>query len=267
MSTTIQKLQNFLLSIGIYLAKRQITASLPELLRLVWPKETNLELVRIGSPSQADGGYLLPKDFDGVSRVFSPGVAESVEFEKHFLNLGIPCDLIDGSIQEAPEDHPLIHFQKLWLAAETTKTSICLDDWVAARAEPGEDLILQMDIEGSEYEVLLAVSQEVIDRFRIIVIEMHDLRSVFSRHGLTSFRLAMNKLLKNHIVVHAHPNNCNPPLREKGLIWPDVMEVTLLRKDRVKSIHGDATLPHHLDLDNTSNPSIRLVSPPSLLTQ
>ena len=203
----------------------------------------------------------MPQDFESVSRIFSPGVAESVEFEKHFLGLGIPCELIDGSIEASPEEHPLINFRKLWLSGETREDSICLDDWVTQRAHPNEDLMLQMDIEGSEYEVLLAASQEVLDRFRIIVLELHDLRSVFSRSGLVLFRLAINKLKTNHTIVHAHPNNCNPPLMIGGLVWPDVMEITLVRKDRIKEFYGDASLPHPLDLDNTPNPSIHLVNP------
>lgn len=261
MSNLIQKIQNFLISKGIYLASRQSAAFVSDLLNLIWPKETNLVLVRIGSLHQADGGYLLPEDFEGISRIFSPGVANSIEFERFFLDLGIPCELVDGSIEKSPEDHPLITFQKLWLSAETKTDSISLDDWVASRAEPGEDLILQMDIEGAEYEALLATSRETLNRFRIMVIELHDLRSVFSRSGLALFRLMMNQLRENHVLVHAHPNNCNPPFVQRGLIWPDVMEITLIRKDRVKATLRDAELPHRLDLDNTPNPSIRLVRP------
>ena len=37
----------------------------------------------------------------------------------------------------------------------------------------GQDFLLQMDIEGGEYLSLLATPQELLRRFRIIVLEVH----------------------------------------------------------------------------------------------
>jgi hypothetical protein len=257
----LQKFQNWLVVRGLYIAKTQNRAFVSDLLKLIWPIETNLKLVRIGSKFKADGGYLVPDDLEGIQRLFSPGVSDNVDFESEFIKRGIPCELVDGSIDEPPTKDSLVTFKKLWLSSRTTDNSISLDDWVDSQSTPEEELLLQMDIEGSEYESILSASENTLSRFRIIVIELHDLRAVFSRRGLTLFELSMKKLLNTHVVVHAHPNNCNPPIEIDGLLWPDVLELTLIRRDRVTTIGAPARLPHHLDQDNTPNRHFALAMP------
>lgn len=258
MQPVLSRIQDLLLTRGLFVSKKQATASTKELISTIWPTKIDKPLIRIGSTTHADGGYLVPDDLSGIQRVFSPGVADTMDFEKHFLDLGIPCEMLDGSVEGAPEPHELASFQKLWLAAVTAQDSISLDDWVSQASKPKEDLVLQMDIEGAEYEALLAASSQTLNRFRIIVLELHDLRSVMSRMGLALFRSTLLHLRKTHEVVHAHPNNCCRGVVVGDLEWPDVLEITLLRKDRVSENLGRAELPHPLDRDNTPNRPIIL---------
>lgn len=261
MAQIIPAFQNALLELGLSLTKTSEHRRLDKKLRLIWPRQTEHDLVRIGSEAHADGGYLLPNDLDGIGRVFSPGVAQTMEFEKWFLDRGIPCEMIDGSVTQAPEQHPLAHFRSLWLGVESVGDTIGLDDWVQEAAQSDEDLILQIDIEGAEYGVILGAEAETLKRFRIIVIELHDLRAALSRAGSTLLEATLAKLARNHVIVHAHPNNCTPPLSYGGLVWPEVLELTLLRKDRVRALGGFAELPHQLDRDNTANPHFDLIAP------
>lgn len=265
MDIFLEKLQIWFAKRGIYVA-RALRASdiVTEMLRLIWPNTTNLQLIRVGSELRGDGGYLIPDDLAGLSRVFSPGVADSMEFEKIFLSKGIPCELIDGSVDGPPEEHELVRFQKKWLGAESTSESISLSDWVEQSALPGEDLLLQMDIEGSEYESIISAPSDTLERFRIMVIEVHDLRTAVSRSGLVLFRLFMRKLMESHIIVHAHPNNTCLPIEINGLVWPEVLELTLLRKDRAEEVGGPAQLPHPKDQDNTDRAHFYLVAPPAI---
>lgn len=253
--------QNWLLVRGYVLHRRDKTTDINELLRMIWPSQTNSSLVRVGSETTNDGGYLLPDDLEGIARVFSPGVADSMEFEKYFLELGIPCELIDGSISNLPFEHELANFEPLWLSRKSDMGSIKLSDWVDKRAKKNEDLILQMDIEGAEYECLLVEERETIERFRIIVIELHNLRQAFSPLGSVPIKLLITKLQDTHNIVHAHPNNCCPPVGLEGLVWPDVLELTFLRKDRGLVTNELARLPHWLDKDNTKNSSLSLKHP------
>lgn len=259
MSNLLPKLQNALLKQGMFLSKKQSTLSIAQLLEAVWPVRTEVPLIRIGSETQADGGYLVPNDLDGIHRVFSPGVAETMDFEQYFIDLGVPCEMIDGSVNDAPKPHRLANFKKLWLAGSSGDGRISLDDWVTRESEPSEELILQMDIEGAEYEVLLGASAETLRRFRIIVLELHDLRSAMSRMGLSLFLSTIQHLKLTHEIVHAHPNNCCLGVKSGNLEWPDVLELTLFRRDRFSHNLGPAELPHHLDRDNTPNRPINLI--------
>lgn len=261
MFTLITKIQNLALKYGVALSAKQNEATVADLLSLVWPIKTDLTLVRIGSRIQADGGYLVPDDLMGIDRVYSPGVAQTMEFEKHFLNMDIPCELIDGSVEDAPESFEKVRFQKLWLAADTATGRVSLDDWVESTSSKNEELALQIDIEGGEYESLLATSQATLKRFRFIVLELHDLRSAFTRSGITLLKLLLRKLKVTHEIIHLHPNNCCGGVRDGELIWPEVLELTLVRKDRISKVFGPAELPHKLDRDNTSNTSIVLKAP------
>ena len=263
MASLISKVQNLALRFGVALSTKQNVATVTDLLSMVWPSKTAIPLIRIGSESQADGGYLVPDDLEGIDRIYSPGVAQTMEFEKHFLAKGIPCELIDGSVDGAPESHAHARFQKLWLAADTGPGRISLDDWVNESSSQNDELALQIDIEGAEYECLLATSDQTLARFRFIVLELHDLRSAFTRSGLILLKSLLRKLKATHEIVHLHPNNCCGGVFEGDVVWPEVLELTLIRKDRVTKILGPAELPHHLDRDNTSNPPLVLKLPSS----
>ncbi|MGA0840372.1 MAG: FkbM family methyltransferase [Pseudomonadales bacterium] len=89
-------------------------------------------------------------------------------------------------------------FKKLWLDI-SGEQSITLADWIAEQEpERTGDFILQMDIEGAEYRNLIDAPAEVLDRFRIIVIEMHKL-AVFDVHSRATaagkLKLAIRKVL------------------------------------------------------------------------
>jgi hypothetical protein len=59
-----------------------------------------------------------------------------------------------------------------------------------------DDLILQMDIEGAEWHVLLNVSRDTLRRFRIIVIELHDLERLMDKHAFVIIGLPSNDYWK-----------------------------------------------------------------------
>ena len=204
---------------------------------------------------KGDGGYLAPDDFDGVSACFSPGVSDVAGFELEFANKGIPCFLIDASVEKAPIEHENIHFEPLFLGAKSVGPKlISLEDWVNQKAPGNKDLLLQIDIEGAEYEALLATSKDVLKRFRVIVMELHDLEFLMTnKYATIGFEAFLTHLRNVFDVVHIHPNNNRRPISHHGIEIPPVIEITLVRKDRVKldPIGFGSGLPHSLDSDNS----------------
>lgn len=214
----------------------------------VKPMRTNHQLVRIGGDS--DGGYLIPDDLAGIDTCFSPGVSAIAEFEDELTKRGIRCFLADYSVDGPPVQNPLFDFEKKFLGITNDHVFTTLDRWVETKAPGHSDLILQMDIEGSEYPVILDSSESTLRRFRIIVVEFHGLDSLFHPMGWELINTSFAKLLKHFRVVHIHPNNCSGALRVGQLCVPPIMEFTFIRNDRIGVMEPTVQFPHPLDRPN-----------------
>lgn len=219
-----------------------------ELIRSLRPKPCGRSLIRIGS--EGDGGYLLPDDLEGIAACFSPGVSTEVSFDLEMANRGMNVYMADASIDQLPENHDNFHFYKKFLGVVNDEKTMTLDKFRSV-CKIDDDCILQMDIENSEYAVLLSTSENVLKSFRIMVIEFHRFDDLFGRFQFELIKALFDKLLFNHDVVHIHPNNCCPVVKRFGLEVPRVMEFTLLRKDRFLTRQSDKLVfPHPLDRDN-----------------
>ena len=94
------------------------------------------------------------------------------------------------------------------LVAEVTESDKTTIDDYCARHNIRPTLV-KMDIEGAEYEVIHSLSTHLLERFRIIVVEFHELDRLIRSDCLRWMGAALRKLLRFHKVVHIHPNNCS----------------------------------------------------------
>jgi hypothetical protein len=254
---TQQVIKRYLLANGVYMSRVTPYSDLVAFLASLKPIKTNYELIRLGG--DADGGYLVPNDLTGIEACFSPGVATTADFENDLTAKGIKCFLADFSVDSPPIDNPLFDFEKKFLGIENDETFTTLESWVNRKAPNKGDLLLQMDIEGAEYPVIFHTSEEALSKFRVIVIEFHDLETIFTRKGYELVRLCFSKLLKSFNVVHIHPNNYCGAANYKDLVVPRVMEFTFLRKDRITHRAPYKNFPNPLDRKNVANnPDIHL---------
>jgi len=227
------------------------------LIQSLSPINAGYELIRLGP--LGDGGYLVPKDLDGIEALFSPGVCQVSDFERDCAFLGMQVFMADKSVDGPAVQHDFFHFIKKYVGAIKNQDFITVDDWVsAAIPNSSSDLLLQMDIEGYEYEVFLALSDALMSRFRIIVVEFHDLDQLWGRPFFGLASRAFEKILQTHSCVHIHPNNACMPLKKSGLIIPPTMEFTFIRNDRILNPSLALAFPHPLDVDNANNPHFPL---------
>jgi hypothetical protein len=242
---------------NIHLTKRTGNNELKSLMNKLKPISCGKELIRLGP--EGDGGYLIPNDLVGIKACFSPGVDLISGFEIDCANMGMNVFLADKSVVEPPESHELFQFTKKYLGVTTSDDFMTLDDWVASSIGKSQDeLLLQIDIEGSEYEVFLGVSDQLLKRFRIIVIEFHQLDQLWNKPYFELISRVFDKLLQTHSCVHNHPNNCCGSIKSGEIEIPSVTELTFLRNDRVNNSSFVNTFPHPLDRDNTGNPPLNL---------
>ena len=120
--------------------------------------------------------------------------------------------------------------------------------------------MLQMDIEGAEFQTLMSVSTKLIKRFRIIVIELHFLEALKNRWAFEQiYSPFFNKLLGNFDVIHVHPNNCCGVWTFGDIEYPRLVELTLHRKDRSKYLSPRKSSRNELDQPCvSSNPDLSI---------
>ena len=104
-------------------------------------------------------------------------------------------------------------------------------------------MILQMDIEGAEYDVLTFESTATLGRFSTMIIEFHGLEQFFDWRFLHTTSIIFEKLYRNFSICHVHPNNCCGVTSLNGIDIPNVIEVSFLRHDLVDQFKSAAT--HH----------------------
>lgn len=227
------------------------------LIKKLYPIDSGIELIRFGP--QSDGGYLLPDDLSGIKACFSPGVGNVSGFEHDCVKRGMKVFMADNTSDATSDEFQNFHFIKKHIGIINSEHFMTFESWVNTSLEDiNTDLLLQMDIEGSEYQVIINMSEKLLSRFRIIIIEFHYLNNLWCEPIYQFMSSAFEKILETHFCVHIHPNNYVDVNYKNGIEIPYVMEFTFLRKDRIKSQKYANKFPHHLDYDNSQNQKVIL---------
>ena len=244
-------------AVNIYPTRLTGKNELQSLIRKLRPISSDKKLIRLGP--KGDGGYLVPDDFIGIEACFSPGVGHISGFEKDCADMGMNIFLADNHVEKTPMSHERFHFTRKNIGITTSDEFMTIDDWIKASLSGSqEDLLLQIDIEGYEYETFLGASDSLMNRFRIIVAEFHMLDKLLSQPFFKLASRAFDKILQTHTCVHIHPNNCCGAVKKEELEIPRVAEFTFYRNDRIKNPSFADIFPHTLDYDNTDNPPLFL---------
>lgn len=216
-------------------------------LRKIWkllltPQRT-VPTLRIGG--EGDGGYCTPNALSGIDCFFSPGYGGMKEFEDDLAKHGIPSYICDGGFESINVIEGKQHFISKNLSPRDGEKTIALDTWIAqSDFSKSNNLGLQMDIEGSEYDILGSLDSTTLQRFKILLIEFHDLEilAVSSSH-IERVSRVMNKILDTHFLVHVKSNNAGGFLSIKGFRLPNVIELSFVRKNVEVSSAGEV----HID--------------------
>jgi hypothetical protein len=254
-----KKLKKKILDISIkydifFTSKKVSDKHVFKLLNLIHPKKLNINHIRIGGKN--DGGYVVPNDLNGINFCFSPGVGKISNFENELSLRKIKSFLADYSVDYDLKDHPMIDFEKKFLGPITYKNYINLKDWITSKInyEDNSDLILQMDIEGDEYDILRSMDLITLKKFRIILIEFHNLHYIFDEFYYKKIYKIFEILSEYFYCSHIHPNNdVDFIVKSKKITIPSVMEFSFIRKDRAKIISNNLEFPIELDQPNNPN--------------
>ncbi|MDB3887054.1 hypothetical protein N9331_04545 [Candidatus Pelagibacter sp.] len=229
--------------LNLYSEKKTNTKLVFDTLKKLMPYEVGFELIRLGENS--DGGYLLPKDFAEIKYCYSAGVGFVTQFEKDLEEkFDIKSKMLD--ICDVPKNllPKKSKFIKKKLSINKSDQNISINEFIDTQ----DEIILKLDIEGDEYSNLIDLDEKKIPYIRILILEIHDLRNLRSPFFFKIFNEVVEKLSKYFYFCHLHPNNTSKVKKIGKLKIPDMLELTLINKKRVKFVPSKKLkLPHVLD--------------------
>jgi hypothetical protein len=237
--------------LGVALLEGSSRERVASLVKLLKPQFPPADLVRIGGAR--DGGYLVPSDIDNYDLLISPGVGETYEFDRYFFSRGIDAVLVDASVDLPAEPH-MVHLKK-FVAGYSSEADhlVSLADLLEQHGAGRSRIVLQMDIEGAEYEVLAATPDSVLGRFGVIAMEAHHLGGLCYRGMLPIIETAFRRLLKNHFVAHIHVNNSGRVIPYGDIEVPDTLELTFVHRALYRATRNAGfASPHPLDVPSVA---------------
>eukprot|EP00928_Gymnodinium_smaydae_P078992 TRINITY_DN63024_c0_g1_i1.p1 TRINITY_DN63024_c0_g1~~TRINITY_DN63024_c0_g1_i1.p1 ORF type:complete len:392 (+),score=7.75 TRINITY_DN63024_c0_g1_i1:54-1229(+) len=196
---------------------------------------------RFGSPR--DGGYVMCSESSlpsAVRAAFSFGINGRDEWGMDVTRSlgGVPVfefDCMNSDVPNCTDADCNLYFFKICLKGGGVKGKSLR--WFLRRLAPvshqpqvGGDLLLKVDVEGSEWDALRKARRSDLQRMRQIVVEFHGLNRV---HYHRAFYRALQKVLgAGFVIAHIHGNNFAPMVMfDHGrYLLPNALEVTFVNR-------------------------------------
>jgi hypothetical protein len=217
-------------------------------LRQLFPLKVlnNISWKRFGS--SGDGGYLLSDDISESDICISLGIGDNYSFDIDMAKRCSQVLMFDHTITPPTPIASNMIFEKIGIAAVEAKGFTTIEKIISKLPERS-DLILKIDVEGAEWKVLESLTLETLSRFRQIAAEFHNLHSIHDSNQFSQIVNSLSKISQSHLLVNFHVNNWASYQMVAGVPFPDVVEVTYVR--RVSSI--GVFVSHENTLNQTNN--------------
>lgn len=197
-----------------------------------------------------DGGYVMLDDFRGIGCAVSAGIADDVSWDIDLADRAIQVLQFDPTVAGPPVAHANFSFEPLRLAAADQPDALSLEGALSRSAQGGGDALLKMDIEGSEWDVLDAASEDTLSRCRQIVCEFHDLDRLCEPSFGDRAERVFGKLSRTHFVHHVHGNNCASFANVANVAIPQTLEVSFALRSAYQVAATQDVFPTELDRPN-----------------
>ena len=196
------------------------------LLQVIRPYDVaEVPKVRLGS--HRDGGYvMLDPGRGGIA--YSLGISTYAPWDMEMADRGFKVHQYDASIANTPTPHPNIIFHPYFImdrdrlpdnARRLPQELTANGDWNA------KDIILQIDVEGAEWEIFAAMGEKTLQQFRQIIVEFHGLEFNMEKLAI------LEKLSDTHTPVHVHYNNYGQTFQSINnfIYHPKLLEISYAR--------------------------------------
>jgi len=203
--------------------------SIQNLVSILSPMKFKGDLIRIGN--EGDGSYVLPKDvINSKNYLISGGIANNNEFELELAKKGVIGIQIDNSIKNPPKEHPNLSFKIATLGAKDGPQTVSLENLIS-NVPIKKELIVKLDIEGSEIDALQHLSKKSLKKINCLVLELHNLSSLAQDDKILQTLQKLKNADLSSIYIQA--NNGILDYIISGILIPDNVEITFVKKGRV----------------------------------
>ena len=197
--------------------------------KMLCPKEV-VGKKKILAGVYGDGGYVILDDLTNIKIAYSFGISNIISFDKFLADKGIDIYMYDHKINNLVFENPKFHWQKKGLSTESekNKTMKTLKELLLENGHMNEkNMILKIDIEDKECEIIREISQDILNKFKYIIIEYH-----FRKLDNYEIYLdGLKKLLKDHQIFHIHCCNCGNLFVLGDNPICNVIEVSYIKKE------------------------------------
>ena len=217
-------------------------------LRLMRPYDLlGAPLIRLGRAF--DGGYVMVDAFEGVEAAYSLGINDDVSWDFDIAQRGIDIFQYDHTIEQLPFEHTRFNWSRRGISHVAEGELDTLENLIAENGHrQAKNMLLKCDIEGSEWLALAYAPSQALSQFSQIVLELHRLGDLHLPASAHIARQALLNLTASHHVVHVHGNNFGSFSVVGGIPVPDVLELTLARKDLGRFAPSTKVFPTELDM-------------------
>ena len=195
-----------------------------ELLRLWRPfSMKGVPLVRVGAKNY--GGHTMAEP---GNKGIAVGVGDYYsEWNFQMAERGFTVYQYGENISEPPKKHTNLKFKKILFTKEPVTRSLA--EILSLKDYPTlENVVMQMDVRGKEWEILEAMTESQLKCFRQFAVDFHDL---VNESRIELYAKVFRKLNKTHRIVNLHYNNNVSFLCFKDFLIANVIRITYVRRD------------------------------------
>jgi hypothetical protein len=254
----------------------------PSFLEQLVVYDTGLPLVRVGAtPGRADfvphrfygdGGYVMVSP-QGSEVCYSYGISQEVSFDEEVVRgYGVRTvrqfDMTLFGAYVPPLEEFTFYDEGVGPSRDAHARVDTIENHVTRFRELGARKILQMDVEGAEWESLWACPEYVLRSFDHLVVELHGMTNL---HSMRRNAAVLAKLNLQFVLVHVHVNNCGMDAKDGlqqqfrevlGYLVPCILEVSYVNRrlvpDESRIARATKRFPTLLDFPNIKAPDVRL---------
>ena len=205
--------------------------------------------VRLGP--HCDGGYvMLDPGRGGVA--YSLGISTYAPWDMEMAERGFKVHQYDASIADTPTPHHNIIFHPYFIMDRDElpdNARRLLPELTANGDWNQKDIILQIDVEGAEWEIFAAMGERALNKFRQIIVEFHGLEFNMEKLAI------LEKLRVTHTPVHVHYNNCGQTFQSINnfIYHPKLLEISYARNEDYTFTPCNNYFPTPMDAPNVQD--------------